>query len=491
MSIFRRKDADNTKTVKPSVAERTEMIGTGDVGKLLMRFALPAIVAMLANASYVIINRIFVGHAVGGTTGIAAITICFPILIIFMSLSMLIGVGATTLISIRLGQQKSNEAEEIMGNALTLLFVLPLLCCLGMYFYIEPLLIFFGAIDGVLPYAIEYLKILMPAMIIMSVSMGMNNVIRAEGSPVVAMLTQVLGGAVNVCFNYLFVMRLGFGMQGAALAALIGQSFSCAWVMSYFLSPTRSYLKIRAANLIPRIKHIPSIMVIGFAPFAMQVTASVQNLILNRTLSLHGGDVALAAVGIIGSLAQILIMPMVGFSQGAQPIIGYNYGARQYDRVRQTLKKAAIYATLFAICSWTVIQLFPGAMVGIFTSNEPATEAMAGYAIVIFFSALLVIGAQIVCAGYFQAIGKPLQATILSLSRQILIFIPLLIILPRYMGLEGVWIAAPISDLAAFVITMVWIIVELRNTGMLTAKAAERKTREAKAAWEAENTQPV
>ncbi|MDO4541049.1 MAG: MATE family efflux transporter, partial [Syntrophomonadaceae bacterium] len=480
MSIFNR-NRDNTKTVKPSVAERTEMIGTEDVGKLLRHFALPAIVAMLANASYVIINRIFVGHAVGGTTGIAAITICFPIMIIFMSLSMLIGVGATTLISIRLGQQKSNEAEVIMGNALSLLFFLPLLCCLGMYFYIEPLLLFFGATESVLPYAVEYLKIMMPAMIIMSVSMGMNNVIRAEGSPVVAMLSQVLGGAVNVCFNYLFVMRLGFGMQGAALGAVLGQTFSCIWVMSYFLSPSRSYLKIRAANLLPRMKYVPSIMIIGFAPFAMQVTASVQNLILNRTLSLQGGDVALAAVGIIGSLAPILVMPIVGFGQGAQPIIGYNYGARQYDRVRMALKKATIYASIFAVCGWIVIQMFPGALVSIFTNNEPETVALATYAIVIFFAMLPVVGFQIVCAGYFQAIGKPVQATILSLARQILLFIPLLLILPRFMGLDGVWISAPVSDVAAAMITAGWIFAELRRTGMLTAKAATAKTQAARA----------
>ena len=475
MQIFKHKKNDNTKTVKPGVGDRTDMIGTKDIRGLLLNFSIPAIVGMLANASYNVINRIFVGHAVG-PDAIGAITVTFPILIIFMGLSMLIGVGATTLISIRLGQQKSNEAEAIMGNALSLLILLPLICCIGMYFYIEPLLIFFGSLDSLLPYAIDYLKILMPGMILMSVSMGMNNIIRAEGNPITAMLTQILGGAVNVAFNFIFVMILDWGVQGAALGAVLGQVFAVTWVMFYFFSRNRSFLKIRARNLIPRLSYIGSISVIGFAPFMMQITASIQMLILNRTLGEYGGEIALAVVGIVGSLSQLIVMPIVGLSQGAQPIIGYNHGAHQYDRVRETLKKAVIYATVFSIFAWIIIRLFPIQMVDIFTDNEPAVTAMASHALVIFFLMMIIVGFQVICSGYFQAIGKPVQATILSLTRQVLFFIPLLIILPRFMGLEGVWWSAPVSDLAAVLITGACIILELYRTGMLRAKDAKEKT---------------
>lgn len=479
MKIFTKKY--NNKKTNPIATNRTDMIGTGDIKNLLWFFSMPAIVGMLANASYNIMNRVFVGHAVGGVA-IAAITVTFPIMIIFMGVSMLIGVGATTLISIRLGQQKSNEAEIIMGNALTLLFLLPLLCCIGLYFYIEPLLIFFGTTEQLLPYAVDYLRIFLPGMILMSVSMGMNNVIRAEGNPLTAMLTQILGGAINVLCNYVFVILLGWGVKGAALGVVLGQVFSVVWVMSYFFIPNRSFLKLKTANLLPRASYLRGIVIIGFAPFLMQITSSIQQLILNRTLSFYGGETALAAVGIIGSLAQILVMPLMGLSQGAQPIIGFNYGARRYDRVRETLKKAVVYATIFAIISWLIMQLFPHYLVGIFTSNEPQTTAIATRALVIFFAALMTVGFQIICSGYFQAIGKPLQASILSLTRQVLFFIPLLLILPRFWNLEGVWRAAPIADLAAFLITGVCIFLELRKTGMLTDKDARSQTEKALAA---------
>ncbi|MDR1160190.1 MAG: MATE family efflux transporter [Syntrophomonadaceae bacterium] len=471
---FKNNDYGKAPTAPDKNENRTEIMGTGSINSLLWTFSVPAIVGMLANASYVIINRIFIGHAVGGIA-IAAITLTFPIFIIFMALLMLIGVGATTLISIRLGQQKTEEAEAIMGNALSLLVLIPVICCACMYFYIEPLLIFIGADASTLPYAIDYLKILMPSVILMSVSMGMNNIIRAEGNPVTAMLTQLFGGIVNVFFNYIFVMRLGWGVQGAALGSVMGQIFAVIWVMSYFFRPNHSYLKIRFHNLFIRIHHVRSIIAIGFAPFTMQVTTSVQQFILNRTLVVYGGDVALAAFGIVGSLAQILVMPIVGLAQGAQPIIGYNYGARQYYRVRETLKKSVIYATILSVISWGAIRLFNGQMVGLFTSNEPETTAMATHALLMFFAVMFIVGFQVVCSGYFQAIGKPLQSTILLLTRQVLFLIPLLLILPKYLGLEGVWLSPPISDVAATSLTAVCIFWELWKSGMLRAENSKNK----------------
>ena len=462
---------------KQQAAERTRLLGVGNINKLIWDFSLPAVVGMVVNASYIIINRMFIGHAAeGGRSAIAAITVTFPILILFMAISMLIGVGATTLVSIRLGEQKVDEAEKILGNALSLLILGPLILCAAMYFYIEPLLIFSGAEDNVLPYAIAYLEILIPSMVIMSVSMGMNNFIRAEGNPITAMQTQILGGAINVGCNYIFVMQFGWGVQGAALGSCIGQLFAMIWVLSYFFSQQRSLLKIKLSNLVIDPSLVRLIVIIGMAPFLMQLTASIQQLILNKVLETHGGEVALAAFGIVGSLAQLLIMPIVGLSQGAQPILGYNYGANRFDRVRETLVKSVIYASIFSIFAWLIIHIYPRQLVSLFISNEPETVVMAAHALEMFFAVLFIVGFQIICSGYFQAIGKPNQATLLSLSRQILFFIPLLIILPRYLGLEGVWLAPPIADGAATVVTAGFIYLELKLSGMLTNKGAKAKT---------------
>jgi Na+-driven multidrug efflux pump len=306
--------------------------------------------------------------------------------------------------------------------------------------------------------------------------MGMNNIIRAEGSPRTAMLTQIVGGAVNVMSNYFFVMRFGLGVRGAAFGVLIGQIVSLILVLSYFLMPNRSLLKIKAANLLPQFKYTRDIAKVGFAPFILQVVTSVQQLLVNRSLSYYGGGAALTAFGIIGSLAMLLVMPLFGINQGIQPIIGYNHGAGRYDRVRETLKKAVIYATIFSCMIWVVIRLFPNQMVGIFMPEEYDITALTAGALVVFFMFLMTIGFQVVASGYFQAIGKPLQATILSLSRQILFFIPLLMILPRFLQIDGVWLAAPLADLAAFIMSAFIVFFELRKTNMLTAKDARAKT---------------
>jgi putative MATE family efflux protein len=456
-----------------TAAERTKMLGSGSINQLLFNFSVPAIVGMLVNASYVIINRIFIGNAVnGGKDAIAGITVTFPIMILFMAISMLVGVGATTLISLNLGQNKVKEAEEILGNALFLMFLLPFLLCAGMYMFIEPLMLMVGASEVTLPYAVKYMTILMPSLIIMSVSMGMNNIIRAEGSPVMAMSTQILGGAVNVGCNYLLVIVYPLGVQGAALGAVLGQICSVIWVMSYFLMPGRSLLRIRLKNLKLRPAVITSVCTVGLAPFLMQVTASIQQFILNIVLQQHGGDMALTAFGIVGSLSQILVMPLVGLSQGAQPIIGYNYGAHRMDRVREVLLKAVAWATVFATFSWIIIQTSSARLVSIFLANEPETSALAAHALRCFFAVLFVIGFQVICSGYFQAIGKPRQAAFLTLSRQILFFIPLLLILPRFTGLEGVWISPPIADAASSLITACFILIEMRNSGMLRGQAS-------------------
>jgi putative MATE family efflux protein len=276
------------------------------------------------------------------------------------------------------------------------------------------------------------------------------------------MLTQILGAVINTVLNYIFIFKLGLGIKGSALASIIGQTVSATWVLGYFLTG-RSMIKIRLKNLKPQMPIVIGIVSIGFAPFAMQIANSIQQTILNKTLMAYGGDLALSAVGIMMSVATILFMPIVGISQGAQPLIGFNYGAQQYDRVKETLKKSVLVSTGLALVGYIVILMWPNEIAGLFSKGDTALTQMTVHAMQTFFALLPVIGFQILCSNYFQAVGKPVQATILSLSRQVLLFIPLLIILPHFWGIDGVWRTAPIADALSVMLTATFIFLEMKK----------------------------
>ncbi len=438
------------------------------IGKLLWRFSLPAIIGMLVGSLYNIVDRIFVGHAVG-FIGIAATTVAFPIMIILMATSMLIGIGATALISLRLGEEKQEEAEKIAGNATTLIILLPILLTIFYLLYTDPILRLFGAGADVLPYARDFTTIIMLGSFLGSIAFGMNNFIRAEGNPRVAMYTQILGGILNIILNYIFIMRLGFGIKGSALGSVISQAVSAAWVLGYFYTG-RSIVKIKIKNLVPELPIVLKIVAIGFAPFSMHIANSVQQTIMNKTLIAYGGDMALAAIGIMMSVGAIIIMPLVGISQGAQPLIGYNYGAMQYDRVKETLKKAVLASTVLAVLGFLAVQIWPSEIAGLFSKGDQELTYMTSHAMLVFFALLPIVGFQIICSNYFQAVGKPVQSTILSLSRQVLFFIPLLLILPRFWGIDGAWRTAPISDALAVILTATFIYFEIRNLPKMKEK---------------------
>lgn len=431
------------------------------IGSLLWKFSLPAIVAMLVNSLYNIIDRIFVGRGVG-SIGIAATTVAFPLMLILMAFSMLIGIGATALISIRLGEQKKEEAERIIANAMALMIILPLLLTGFYLLFADQILILFGASQEVLPYARDFTHIIMLGSFIGSISMGMNNFIRAEGNPRLAMYTQVSGTILNIILNYVFIFQLGLGIKGSALATLSGQLFSAVWVLSYFTSG-RSLVKLKLKNLKFQKSIVLNIIAIGFAPFAMQLANSVQNLILNKTLIFYGGDMALSAIGIIMSSATLLFMPIVGLSQGAQPIIGYNYGAQQYDRVKETLKMAVIAGTCIAVAGSLAIQLWPTQIAGLFSDGNQKLTHMTAQAMLTFFLMFPVVGFQIICSNYFQAVGKAVESIVLSLSRQVLLFIPLLLILPHFWGINGIWRTAPIADGLSVLLTATLISIEMKR----------------------------
>ncbi len=445
-------------------------LSSGSTGRLLLEFSLPAIIGVMVNALYNIIARIFVGQGIGAVA-IAATTVAFPVMTINMAVAMLIGIGATALISIRLGQQKIEEAEKIAGNAV-ILMAFSSLTLTGIYLlFSTPILTQFGASREVLPYARDYINIIMLGSVFGSLSFGINNFIRADGSPRYAMLTQIVGAVINVVLNYVFIFKFKWGIKGSALATIIGQGVSAGFVLGYFFQDI-SKIKIRAKNLKPQLPIVASIVSIGFAPFAMQIANSVQQIILNKTLMAYGGDLALSAAGIIMSVAMVLFMPIVGISQGAQPLIGFNYGAEQFKRVQEVLKKAILAATVLAVLGYIIVQAYATPIVALFSKGDTALTQLTSHALVTFLALFPIVGFQIIGANYFQAVSKPIQSTILSLSRQVLIFIPLLLVLPNFWGIEGVWRTAPIADSISVTLTALFLYFEMKKMRKKLAGAA-------------------
>ncbi|MEQ8201159.1 MAG: MATE family efflux transporter [Syntrophomonadaceae bacterium] len=443
--------------------ERSAHILNDKIGRLLWDFSLPAIVGMVVNSLYNVIDRIFVGRGVG-SLGIAATTVAFPIMTVMLAMAVFIGVGTTALISIRLGQQKHEEAEQIAGNGVAMLVLLPLLFTIIFFVFSEPILVACGAGPEVMPYARDFTLIIVAGGVFSTFGMGANNFIRAEGNPKVSMYTQILGAVANIVLNYLFIFVFGWGMKGSAIATVTAQFIAALWVFGYFYTG-RSAVKIRLRNLRPRWPVLTGIMAIGFAPFGLQMAASVQQVILNRTLVAYSGDLGLAAIGIVTSIATLLFMPVIGVSQGAQPIIGFNYGAGQYGRVKETWKTAVLAGTAISTIGYIAVRLWPQQLVGLFSQGDAALTELTIHAILVYMALIWLVGYQVICSNYFQAVGKARQATVLSLSRQVLFFIPLLLLLPRFWGVEGVWRSAPIADFLAVALTSLMMYYEMKTLG--------------------------
>ena len=441
---------------------RSLQLGEERIGKLLLRFSIPAIIGMLVNGLYNIVDRIFVGRGVG-SLALTGIAISFPITLAIMAFGMLIGIGATAVISIRLGQQKREEAERIVGNAFSLLVGITLLISILGYLFMDPLLVGFGASADVLPYAKDYIRIILIGAVFQSIGFGMNNFIRAEGNPKIAMYTMILGAVLNTILNPIFIFGLHLGIAGSALGTVISQFVTSVWVLYYFLG-NRAMLKLRLRNLKLEWVFVKDILAIGISPFSMQLVGSFVTVFLNKSLASYGGDIPIAAMGIITSIAMLILMPIFGIGQGAQPILGYNYGARKYDRVKQTLKLSVFAATGVMFLGFLIVELFPITLMSLF-SKDPELIRVGANGMRIYLMMLPIIGFQVTVVGYFQATGKPRKSLFLSLSRQLIFLVPMIWILPRFLDLTGVWLAAPVSDLASAVLTALWLLKDLKQLG--------------------------
>lgn len=451
---------------------RAERLGQERIFPLLLSFSLPAIVGMLVQALYNVVDRIFVGNGVG-PLGLAGLTVIFPIMLVQMAFSMLIGLGATALISIRLGEERQAEAERIMSNAVGLLILVSVVMTVLGVAFLEPLIRLMGASDAVLPYARDYLSIILLGTVFQFIGFGMNHMIRAQGSPRIAMATMLIGAITNIILDFVFIFVLGWGVAGAALATVLSHVVSAAWVMSFFLRG-QSQLRLDFRSIF-RIQWpvVVQIVSIGFAPFSMQLAGSVQNFLLNQSLAHYGGDLAISAMGIVFSVNTIFLMPIFGINQGAQPILGFNYGAKKYERVKETLWYAAAGGTIMSTLGFAVTRLAPVPLVSLFGKHDLELMVLGMQAMKIVMVSYPIIGIQIIGANFFQALGKPKKAAFLSLSRRVLLLIPLVFILPRFFGVAGVYMAYPVADVVATITTLWFLRRELAKLGSEDPNPAE------------------
>jgi putative MATE family efflux protein len=436
----------------PERQDSTDRIGAAPVSRLLFEFSVPAIVGMLVGTIYNIVDRIYVGQGVD-PLGIAGITVAMPLMMLPMAFSMLIGIGANSLFAIRLGEGRPNDVEKIMGHAFALLFIIPLASIILILLFIDHILLeLLNTSEAVFPYAKTYLQIILYGGVINAMGPGINHFIRSDGHPRTSMFTQILGAVINIVLDPIFIFVFDWGIAGAAWATVISQFASFCWVMFYWNSRwTKLRFRLRYMRLEGAL--CLKIMAVGFAPFAMQVAMSFVSILLNRKLFAYGGDIAVSAMGIVYSILMIVFMPLQGLTTGAQPIIGYNYGAKKYRRVRQTYKLTVLAGTVVVAAGFIIIQIFPGIFIRIFRNEEGELLDMGTRALRICTLLLPVLAFQMATGNFFQSIGKAVQGTLLSLSRQILFYIPLLMALPPFFGITGVYAAMPTADFCSTVLS--------------------------------------
>lgn len=430
------------------------------VGRLLLQYAIPAVVGMMVNALYNIVDRIFIGQGVGALA-IAGLTLTFPILLFLQAFGMLIGAGAATRVSIHLGRRANEMAEKVLGNAFTLTFILTVLTVVPCMIWMDDLLLAFGGSEQTIPYAKDYLLIVVPGTILTSLSFGFNAVMRASGYPKKAMFTMLIGAVVNVILDPIFIFWLDMGIKGAAIATIISMLISTLFVMNHFIQKD-SIVRFRKGIFKLEGHVVWNIITIGVSPFAMQLAGSLVVVIQNYALKSHGGDLALGANGIITSVGMLLVMLIIGIAQGMQPIVGFNYGAGQHKRVQDTLRLVIITSTIIMGVGCVTSVLFPRVIVQAFT-NDPELIDVTANGLRISLLVFVVVGSQISISQFFQSIGIAWKAMLLSLSRQCLFLIPALLTFPQIWGLNGVWYASPFSDFIAAVTAWGFLWYHVKN----------------------------
>ena len=418
-------------------------LGTKPVGKLLMQYAIPAIIAMTASSLYNMVDSIFIGQGVG-PLAISGLAITFPLMNLSAAFGAAVGVGASTFISVKLGQKDYDTAKHILGNTMTLNLIMGLGVGLVCLLFLDPILRFFGASDQTIPYARDYMVIILLGNVITHMYFGLNAVLRAAGKPKHAMSATIFTVVLNTLLDPLFIYTFGLGIKGAAYATVLAQSLALIWQL-YIFSRPKELLHFKRGTFRPQPSIIRNIIAIGLSPFSMNVCACIVVILINNSMVHYGSDLAVGAYGIANKVAFIFVMINMGVNQGMQPIAGYNYGAMRYDRLMKVVKYSIIAATAIMTTGFIIAMTIPGPCARLFTTDTTLIN-LSAKGIRYIMVAFPVVGYQMVVSNFFQSIGKAKISIVLSLSRQLLILLPLLLVLPTMFGINGVWVSMPVSD---------------------------------------------
>lgn len=441
-------------------SQKLRDLATLPVGRLLWRYSLPAVTGMLVMSLYNVVDRIFIGQGVG-PEAIAGLAITFPVINVTTALGVLVGAGASSRVSILLGEERHADAERTLGNSLTLLVIFATCYMALFYTFLDPVLILFGASDATLPYARDLISALLPGLFMTNLAFSLNNIMRASGYPARAMMTMVIGAAVNIVLDPIFIFGLDMGIRGAAIATDIAMGVSAVFVFAHFFRRDVT-LRFRRGTFALNGRTVWAIITIGAAPSVVNFAAGFINIIINKTLVLHGGDMAVGAAGIFTTYASLLTTFVLGICLGMQPIVGYNFGAGNTGRLRRAFMLAVVAATVVSVLGFIGAETMPGLIARAFTVDTALIDVTAS-GLRTAMGCFFVVGFQIVSTTLFQSIGAAAKSVFLSLTRQVLILIPLLLLLPDTMGVRGVWMSFPLSDLAATIITAAMIAWQLRH----------------------------
>ena len=424
-------------------------LGTESIRKLLTQYAVPAIIAMTASSLYNMVDSIFIGQGVGALA-ISGLAITFPVMNLSAAFGAMVGVGASTLLSVKLGQKDYATAQQILGNVVTLNTVIGVIFGILMLVFIDPILYFFGASDATIGYARDYMVIILLGNVITHMYLGLNAMLRSSGHPQKAMYATIGTVIINTILDPLFIYTFDMGIQGAAVATVLAQSIALCWQFKIFTNKNE-LIHLRKGTFKLQRKIVTNSLAIGMAPFLMNLCACFVVILINKGLQTHGGDLAIGAYGIANRVTFFFVMIVMGLNQGMQPIAGYNYGARQFDRVNRVLRLTILAATAITTSAFIAGECFPELLARAFTSDDELIRQSANgmrYIVAVF----PIVGFQMVTTNFFQSIGQARTSIFLSLTRQLLILIPCLLILPGFLGQQGVWLSMPVSDLLSSVI---------------------------------------
>lgn len=440
---------------------KTNELGSKPIGQLLAQYSIPAVVAMLVNAIYNVVDRIFIGQY-AGENALAGLTMAFPIMLMIFAFASLIGIGGSSLLSIRFGEKDQEGANHVFGNTLSFGLLITTITLISIFLNLQGLLRLFGATDEILNYGTIYMQIILGGFIFQMLSFILNSAVRTEGQPLFSMFAMMTSAIVNIIFDYLFIAILDMGVAGAAYATILGQFSGLCILLSYYLRG-KSSLKLKLNHLIPDLKVITSIVSIGFATFISTVGTSVAMAFMNRGLADYGGAAAITSMGAINSLYTFFIMPIMGMTQGMQPIIGYNHGANDRSRVNKTLTYGLAIGVLFSSTVFVLLQLFPTTFISLFLEPGSDTIAIAVNGLRIFILMLPLLSVNLMGVAYYQSTAQGRTSMFLSSLRQFIFLIPLVLILPLFFGLNGVWFATAIADGLAILTTAIILFKDLRR----------------------------